>query len=77
MMEIMIDSEEWTQDVNRARRLAIILEQLTIGGWHKFGNNGTIVLMKDLTREDAERELRELDISELKLDEWMEQYIDA
>ncbi|OGI11958.1 hypothetical protein A3K64_00605 [Candidatus Micrarchaeota archaeon RBG_16_36_9] len=72
MMEILINEFDWKSE-NKIRRLTEIIDKLKNYGWEKFGHSGTIVLFKDVTREKASNELKELRINEIKAEEWEEE----
>ena len=50
-----------------------IIEKLKNNGWEKFGHSGTVVFFKDTTEEKASRELKELQIKEVKAETWEEE----
>ena len=72
MMEILIKECEWLTS-EKTRRLSQILCQLKSRGWEKFGNRGTIVLFKDMSDDEAGRELKDLGINEVRADVWDEE----
>lgn len=70
-MEILINEFEWKSS-RKAKRLKEIIEKLKNSGWEKFGHNGTVVLFKDTTEENARIELKRLEINEIKAEFWEE-----
>jgi len=72
MMEILINEQDW-KSVERMKRLMSIIEKLKNNGWEKFGHSGTVVFFKDTTEEKASRELKELQIKEVKAETWEEE----
>ena len=70
MIEILINEFDW---VSSRERLNEIIRKLTVSGWKRFGNNGTVVFFKDITLEHAQKEMRVLNITELEPEEWYEE----
>ena len=72
MMEILINEHDW-KSIERTKRLTNIIEKLKNNGWEKFGHSGTVVFFKDTTEEKASKELKELQINEVKAEAWEEE----
>ena len=72
MMEILINEQDW-KSIERTKRLTKIIEKLKNSGWEKFGHSGTVVFFKDTTEEKASKELKELQINEVKAETWKEE----
>jgi len=70
MIEILINEFDW---VSSRERLNEIIRKLTVSGWKRFGNNGTVVFFKDITLEHAQKEMQVLNITELEPEEWYEE----
>jgi len=71
MMEILINEFDW-KSTKKMKRLKEIIERLKNSGWEKFGHDGTVVLFKDITEENAKIELKRLEINEVKAEFWEE-----
>ena len=70
-MEILINEFDW-KSTKKMKRLKEIIERLKNSGWEKFGHDGTVVLFKDITEENAKIELKRLEINEVKAEFWEE-----
>ncbi len=69
MIEIMINEFDW---MHNKGRLNEIIKKLTVSGWKKFGNEETVVLFKDVSLDQAKKEMEVLGIREMEPEEWHE-----
>ena len=69
MIEILINEFDWASK----QRLKEIKRSLVNSGWKIFGNNGTVVFFKDVTLDQARKEMNILGITELEPEEWHEE----
>ena len=69
MLEIFIEMPEDDYETIIIKRE---IKKLCRNGWFKFGNNGSIVLFKDISLDEGVIELDYLDINDLEVDEWEE-----
>ena len=69
MLEICINIPE---DEIKGATIKDDIERLCKNGWAKFGNNGSVVLFKDISLDEGRYELEYLGINHLKAEEWKE-----
>ena len=69
MLEIFVETPK--DDLGTAR-LKGDVEKLCRNGWVKFGNNGFVILFKDVPLEKGKAELDYLGVNKLEVEEWVE-----
>ena len=65
MIEIFIDFNE----IENKTIVETEVKILTKNNWSKFGNNGSVLLFKNITIDEANKELKKLGIKNLEAEE--------
>lgn len=69
MLEIFVNMPK---DSARASEIKEGVEKLCKNGWAKFGNNGFLVLFKDVSLDEGRYELDYLGLEDVEVEEWDE-----
>ena len=66
MMEVFLDKKNLNE-----KELGEITSKLINSGWKKFGNFDSTVFFKDITKQEAYTELKNLNL-DIEANEWLE-----